>query len=271
LRCRHKTIILNRMRPVRPKIGLFVTCLVDAMRPSIGFAAAKLLSDAGCEVVVPRAQTCCGQPAYNSGDSGDARALAQQVITAFASVDFVVVPSGSCGGTIKVHYPEMFADDPGWRERAEHLAARTYELTTFLADVLQAEPAPPALTAKVAYHDSCSGLRELGIREQPRRLLSRVSGLEIAELANRDACCGFGGLFCVKYPEISRAMVDAKVDDIVSSGADTVLGGDLGCLLNIAGRLSRRELNLKVRHVAEVLAGDMSARPIGWGEDEGGR
>jgi L-lactate dehydrogenase complex protein LldE len=257
------------MRPVRPKIGLFVTCLIDAMRPSVGFAAAKLLRDAGCEVVVPRAQTCCGQPAYNSGDSGDARGLAQQVITAFAAVDFVIVPSGSCGGTIKVHYPEMFATDPVWRERAEHLAARTYELTSFLADVLETEPAPPPLTAKAAYHDSCSGLRELGIREQPRRLLQGVAGLEIAELANRDACCGFGGLFCIKYPEISQAMVDAKVDDIVSSGADTVLGGDLGCLLNIAGRLSRRELRLKVRHVAEVLAGNLDTPPIGWGDDDG--
>lgn len=256
------------MRPVRPKIGLFVTCLIDAMRPSVGFAAVKLLSDAGCDVVVPRAQTCCGQPAYNSGDSGDARSLAKQVITAFAGVDFVVVPSGSCGGTIKVHYPEMFAADPVWRERAEQMAARTYELTTFLADVLEAEPASPPLTAKVAYHDSCSGLRELGIREQPRRLLSRVAGLEVSELAQRDACCGFGGMFCVKYPEISQAMVDAKVDDIVSSGADTVLGGDLGCLLNIAGRLSRRELKLKVRHVAEVLAGQLDAPPIGWSEDE---
>lgn len=249
----------------RPRVGLFVTCLVDAWRPVVGFATVKLLEAAGCEVVVPPTQTCCGQPAYNSGDSEDARAVARKVIDAFAAVDYVVVPSGSCGGTISVHYPEMFQDDPEWADRARRLAARTFELTTFLVDVIGLTDPFPACTATVAYHDSCSSLRELGVRSQPRALLSRVEGIEVREHDDRDACCGFGGLFCVKYPEISEKMVAAKVASLVATGADTVLGGDLGCLLNIAGRLTREGQPMRVRHVAEVLAGMTDdSPPIGW-------
>ena len=251
------------MRAHRPTVGLFVTCLVDTMRPSVGFAATRLLENAGCEVVVPGGQTCCGQPALNSGDSRDARSIARQVVEAFAKVDYVVVPSGSCAGTIKVHYPELFAGEPEMARAVQRLAQRTWELTSFLEQVMKVR-VDGQYQAIATYHDSCSGLRELGIKAQPRALLAGISGLTLKELNGAEVCCGFGGLFCVKYPEISEKMVDAKVDEVLATGADTLLGGDLGCLLNIAGRLHRRGAHVRVRHVAEVLAGATEeAPPIG--------
>jgi L-lactate dehydrogenase complex protein LldE len=247
----------------KPAVGLFATCLVDLMRPVVGFAAVKLLEDAGCRVEVPVAQTCCGQPAYNSGDTADTLDIARHVITIFEGYDYVVAPSGSCAGMIKDHYPEAFADDPVWRPRAEALAAKTYELMSFLTDVRGVTATGAAFDGRVTYHDSCSGLRELGIKEQPRALLASVTGLSITEGKETETCCGFGGLFCIKYPDISEKMVDAKVDDIVATGADTVLAGDLGCLMNIAGRLQRRGLPIEARHAAEVLAGMTAAPAIG--------
>lgn len=243
-----------------PRVALFVTCLVDLMRPSIGDAAVKLLRDAGCTVDVPR-QTCCGQPAYNSGDVDDARALARNMIAAFEGFDYVVVPSGSCAGMVKLHYAELFGADDPWRARAEALAARTFELVSFLADVLGVVPAAPPFHARLTYHDSCSGLRELGIAAQPRRLLDAVPGAERVEMEDAEVCCGFGGLFCTKYGEISNEMVSRKAEAIVASGADMVLAGDLGCLINIAGKLKRIEASVAVRHVAEVLAGTTDAVP----------
>ncbi|MBK8909352.1 MAG: (Fe-S)-binding protein [Rhodospirillales bacterium] len=243
------------MSPSPARVGLFVTCLVDLMRPAVGFAAVKLLEDAGCAVSVPLAQTCCGQPAFNSGDNADAAALARQVIDAFVDYDYVVAPSGSCCGTIKVHYPELFADDPEMLERARDMAARTYELTTFLNDIIKAAPVEGRFERVATYHDSCSGLRELGIKTQPRALLAGIAGLEIREMHTAETCCGFGGLFCVKYPGISEKMVDVKADDIIATGAEVLLGGDMGCLMNMAGRLQRRGVAIEVRHVAEVLAG----------------
>lgn len=253
--------------PSRPRVGLFVTCLVDLFRPTVGFSAVKLLEDAGCLVEVPAAQTCCGQPAYNSGDRTDAIELARRVITVFAGYDYVVVPSGSCAAMIRRHYPALFADDPEMRGHADDLAGRTWELTSFLSDVLEIELGPVGFAGTVAYHDSCSGLRELGVREQPRRLLRKVSGLEIKELAQPEECCGFGGTFCVKYPEISQKMVTDKAEDVVATGADTLLAGDLGCLMNIAGRLQRMGSPVKVRHVAEVLAGAATGPAIGEAEN----
>lgn len=247
----------------KPTVGLFVTCLVDLMRPVVGFAAVKLLEDAGCRVDVPASQTCCGQPAYNSGDKADAIDIAKNTIAAFEGFDYVVAPSGSCAGMIKDHYPEAFAGDPGWSARAEALAGKTYELMSFLTDVLGVKATTAAFDGTVTYHDSCSGLRELGIKDQPRALLSSVEGLKISEGKETETCCGFGGLFCVKYPDISEKMVDAKVDDIIATGADTVLAGDLGCLMNIAGRLQRRGVDVKARHAAEVLAGMTAAPAIG--------
>ena len=249
----------------KPRVALFVTCLVDLHRPSVGFAAIRLLEDAGCDVEVPQAQTCCGQPAYNSGDRATAQAIARQVIRAFRGYDYVVAPSGSCAAMIAHHYPALFeGTDPAALGEARELAALTHELTAFLHDVLGATPNPTRYEGVVVYHDACSGLRELGVREQPRALLGGVAGLELRELVERDVCCGFGGTFCVKYPEISTRMVSDKTRDIAASGADTLLAGDMGCLLNLAGRLSRQGSTVRVRHVAEVLAGmTADAAPIG--------
>lgn len=244
------------------RVGLFVTCLVDFLRPSVGFAAVKLLEDSGCVVEVPR-QTCCGQPAYNSGDRANTRAIAEQVIDAFSAYDYVVAPSGSCAGMIKAHYPELFEGDSVWKNRADALAAKTHELVSFLVDVLKINGVSAAFSGSVTYHDACSGLRELGVRVQPRRLLSSVKGLKIEELPEANVCCGFGGTFCVKYPDISNAIVDKKAEMIESTGAPTLLAGDLGCLMNMAGKLQRRGSGVAVRHVAEVLAGMTDEPPIG--------
>jgi L-lactate dehydrogenase complex protein LldE len=250
----------------RPRVALFVTCLVDLHRPSIGFAAIRLLEQADCLVEVPRAQTCCGQPAYNSGDRVTTRDLAMGILDTFGGYDYVVVPSGSCGGMLKHHLPHLFDDDPDLRARADALAARTFELVSFLTDVIGVDQLPNRYAGgTVTYHDGCSGLRELGIKQQPRKLLQAV-GASVVEMANPEVCCGFGGTFCVKYPDISIRMVSDKTRDIVATGADTVVAGDLGCLLNIAGRLQREGCRTNVRHVAEVLAG-MTGQvpPIGQG------
>ena len=243
------------MAEKRVRVALFVTCLVDLFRPTVGFAAVKLLEEAGCTVEVPQAQTCCGQPAYNSGDRANAKAIALQVIDAFADYDYVVAPSGSCAGMIRQHYPEAFADDAALLPRAQELAARTWELVSFLVDVRGMQAVAARWERTTTYHDACSGLRELGVRDQPRRLLASVAGLALRELPEAEICCGFGGTFCVKYPDISDKMVDDKTADIAATGAEAVLAGDLGCLLNIAGKLTRQGRSIEVRHVAEVLAG----------------
>ena len=243
------------MPPVKPRVGLFVTCLVDLFRPSIGFAAVTLLERAGCVVDVPMAQTCCGQPAYNSGDRADTKELARRTIALFESHDYLVAPSGSCAGMIREHYPRLFENDPAVHARAEHLAKRTYELVSFLVDVMGMTSVDASYPGTVTYHDSCSGLRELNVKEQPRRLLRSVAGAKLVELPGAEVCCGFGGTFCIKFPEISVKMTADKCADIAATGADTLLAGDLGCLLNMAGRLSREGSKVQVRHVAEVLAG----------------
>jgi L-lactate dehydrogenase complex protein LldE len=246
------------------RVALLVTCLVDLFRPSIGFAAVKLLEEAGCTVEVPRAQTCCGQPGYNSGDKADAKAIARQAIAAFAGYDYVVAPSGSCAGMVRVHYPELFADEPAMLPQAEALAARTWELVAFLTEIRGMTDVAARCDKTVTYHDACSGLRELGVKAQPRRLLDSVAGLKLAELPGAEICCGFGGTFAVKYPDISDKMASDKVADIAATGAQCVLAGDLGCLLHIAGKLTRLGSRVEARHVAEVLA-DMTdtVPPIG--------
>ncbi len=250
----------------RLKVGLFVTCLVDLFRPNVGFAAVSLLEAAGCEVVVPGAQTCCGQPAYNNGDLENARWLATQVIEAFADVSYVVAPSGSCAGMLKVHYPALFEGGSPLHARACELAGRCHELTGFLHDVFGVRDLAACYPATITYHDSCSSLRECQVRDQPRRLLDRVDGLTLTELRDTERCCGFGGTFCVKFPELSQRMVDDKVTDITATGADVLLAGDMGCLLNIAGRLKRLGRSVRVYHVAEVLAGMAGGPGIGDGE-----
>ena len=237
------------------RVGLFVTCLVDLMRPSIGFAALELLEQAGCEVIVPDTQTCCGQPGYNAGDRASGLALARKVLAEFEDFDYIVAPSGSCAGMMRTHYPDLFRDQPE-RARVEAMCARTYELTEFLVDVMKFKASPKKSTKIITYHDSCSGLRELGVKAQPRALLAQVQGVTLKEMDECEACCGFGGTFAVKYGDISTHITDRKCESIKASGADAVVLGDLGCMLNIEGRLRRRgDEQTEVLHVAELLTG----------------
>lgn len=244
------------------RVGLFVTCLVDLWRPAVGFAALRLLEDAGCRVEIPATQTCCGQPAFNGGATANARAIAQQVIQTFAAYEYVVVPSGSCASLLKIHYPGLFPDDDPWQARAFDLARRSFEMLEFLSDVLERAPRG-RFPARAVYHDGCHGLRELGLKRQPRELLAGIEGLELRELAEPEACCGFGGTFCVKYPELSARLVDDKLRDIAATGADTLISGEMGCLLNLAGRLRRLGRPVRCFHALEVLAGMTTAPALG--------
>ena len=242
------------------RVGFFVTCLVDLMRPSIGFAALRLLEAGGADVFVPPTQTCCGQPAYNSGDRADAAALARKVVGEFEGCDYLVAPSGSCSGMIRTHYHDLFADDPAMLARVQALAGRTYELTDFLVNVMKLADVPGRFDGTVTYHDSCAGLREMGVKAQPRALLAKVRGLTVKEMAEPETCCGFGGTFSIKFGEISARLADNKCADVQASGADALVLGDLGCMLNIEGRLRRRgDTTTRVLHVAEVLAGPDNA------------
>jgi L-lactate dehydrogenase complex protein LldE len=245
-----------------PRVALFVTCLADMFRPQVGFAAAKLLEQAGCKVEVPL-QSCCGQPAYNGGDSMSAMAVARNVIATFEPYDFVVAPSGSCAGMIRVHYPRLFQGNDAWSRRAEALAKKTHELFSFLVNVRGVKTVAAACHAGVTYHDSCSSLREMGVKEEPRQLLSSVNGLALREIKEPQVCCGFGGFFSVKYPDVSARMADDKIADAVGTGAEMLVGGDLGCLLHLSGRMARRGEKLAVRHAAEVMAGLGSDPAIG--------
>jgi len=240
------------------EIALFVSCLADLMRPSTAQAALDLLEAAGYRVAVPTPQSCCGQPGYNAGDFEAAASIARQTITQFEGYRYVVVPSGSCAGMLRHHYPKLLEGE--WRERAEAFAGRVFELTSFLCDIAGYAPPRRAGTGSVAYHDACAGLRELGVREQPRQLL-RAAGFTVREPAERDVCCGFGGTFCARMPEISAHMADDRLRQLEATGAQEVVAGDLGCLLALAGRARRRGSSLRFRHVAELLA-DSAAPPI---------
>lgn len=240
------------------RVGFFVTCLVDLMRPSIGFAAIHLLEHGGAEVYVPPSQTCCGQPAYNSGDKASAKALAAKVVAEFEDCDYLVAPSGSCSGMIKTHYGDLFADDPAMSARVAKLAAKTRELTQFLIEDLGLKDVPGRFAGTVTYHDACAGLREMGVKKTPRALLALVPGLKLHEMVENEQCCGFGGTFSVKFGDISGRLADNKCRHIEESGADAVVVGDLGCMLNIEGRLRRRgNTKTRVLHVAEVAAGEL--------------
>ena len=244
------------------RVALFVTCLVDLFRPSVGFAAVRLMERLGATVVVPPEQTCCGQPAYNNGDFDSARAIARQVIAAFDGYEHVVVPSGSCAGMLVKHYPELFRDDPETLARAQDLAVRTRELSAFLAESGGDRAVDTRFAGRVAMHDSCSARRELGIHAAPRALLDAL-GAEQVELKDAETCCGFGGTFCVKYPDISARMVSDKAQTVIASGAEVLVSGDLGCLMNIAGRLKRMDSPVRVYHLAELLAGMTDGPGIG--------
>ncbi len=252
----------GRKQQAAPRVGLFVTCLVDLFRPAIGFAALKLLEEAGCTVEVPVAQTCCGRSAYSSGDRQEARAMAQNTIEAFKGFDHVVTPSGACAGMLAIHYPVLFEGDPEWQARATALAAKVHELTSFLVDIQGMGAVGTRLAASVTYHDACAGLNDLGVRAQPRMLLESVEGIRLVEMRDPTSCCGFGG--CAgSHPALSASRATRKTADIEAAGADMLLAGDLGCLMDMAGRLRRQGSQVEVRHIAEVLAGMVDGPPIG--------
>jgi L-lactate dehydrogenase complex protein LldE len=238
------------------RVGFFVTCLVDLMRPSVGFSALKLLEAGGADVYVPPTQTCCGQPAYNSGDRADAIKLARKVVLEFEDCDYLVTPSGSCSGMIRTHYEELLANEPDLKDRVRALTEKTWELTSFLTQVVKLDRVPGTFKGTITYHDSCAGLREMGVKAQPRELLARVPGLSLKEMAEPETCCGFGGTFSIKFGEISARLADNKCGHVEAAGVDALVLGDLGCMLNIEGRLRRRgDTKTEVLHVAEVLSG----------------
>jgi L-lactate dehydrogenase complex protein LldE len=235
------------------KVTLFIQCLVDAVWPQVGDAMVQVLNRLGLDLDCPTNQTCCGQPAFNAGYHREARSAAQRFIEIFEGAEAIVCPSGSCVHMVRHHYPELLGDDPLWAGRARRVADRTFEFSEYLIDVLGVEDLGAHYAGRITYHDSCHLLRGLRVKDQPRKLLRKVAGAEFVEMNKSDFCCGFGGTFAVKYPEISGAMVQAKVQNILDSGADTVVGCDTGCLLNIAGAISRAGLSIKTRHIAEIL------------------
>ena len=237
------------------KVALFVTCLVDQLCPQVGMATVEVLERAGCSVTFDERQTCCGQPAFNTGYRNEARKFAKRFIEIFENSDAeaIVIPSGSCAAMVK-HFHEVFADEPDWQERSDRIAAKTHELSSFLVNVLGVEDVGAASRCKATWHDACHGLRDLGIHDEPRRLLNNVEGLEYVEMENADVCCGFGGTFSVKYPEISAGILDNKIEMIEKSGADIVVACDASCLMQIGGRLSRIGSKIQTKHIAEILA-----------------
>ena len=236
-------------------VTLFIQCLVDGIYPEVGEAMVHIFRKLGISMTCPTRQTCCGQPAFNSGYRRKARIAAKRFIEIFETADTIVCPSGSCVTMVRHHYAKLFNDDASWVQRARRVADKTYELTEYLVDILGAEDLGAQYNGKVTYHDSCHLLRSLGVQEQPRRLLRKVAGAEFVELYDSDKCCGFGGAFSVKYADISAAMVEDKVNNIIASGADTVTGCDMGCLMNIQGMLSRKGSDIKTLHIAQILAG----------------
>lgn len=234
---------------------MFITCLVDQLCPNVGVAAVEVLRRAGCEVIFDERQTCCGQPAFNTGYRKEARKFAEKFIEIFEESDaeYIVSPSGSCTAMVK-HFHEVFPDDKNWRERCERIAAKTYEFSSFLVNILKTENVEAKFSGKITWHDACHGLRDLNIKDEPRGLLKNVKNAEFVELENADVCCGFGGTFSVKYPEISAAILDNKIAAIEASGADFVTACDASCLMQIGGRLSRINSRVKPLHIAEILA-----------------
>ena len=236
-------------------VTLFIQCLVDGIYPEVGEAMVAIFRKLGIKLRCPTRQTCCGQPAFNSGYQGEARVAARRFIDIFESADAIVCPSGSCVTMVRHHYPQLFADDAAWLPRARHVAAKTFELTEYLVNILGVVDLGACFYGRVTYHDSCHLLRNLRIKKQPRALLRKVAGLEFIEMNDSDRCCGFGGLFSFKYGDISAAMAEDKVKNIIASGADTVVGCDMGCLMNIQGMLSRKGADIKIMHIAQILAG----------------
>jgi len=236
------------------KVALFVTCLVDQLWSNIGTSCVAVLRQVGCEVEFDDRQTCCGQPAFNTGYRDEARQVARRFIEIFeeSKADAIVSPSGSCTAMVH-HFPELFREDPLWFERAQTIAARTHEFSSFLIRVLKVEDVGASWQGKLTWHDACHGLRDLNIKTEPRKLIRNVRGAEFIEMENAESCCGFGGTFSVKYPEISVAILDQKIEAIERAGVQAVVSGDASCLMQIGGRLSRRRSKVEVMHLAELL------------------
>ena len=237
----------------RTKAALFATCIVDQLYPQVGVSVVRVLRRLGVDLSFPADQTCCGQPLYNSGFTHEARQLARRVLTSFSGAQYVVVPSGSCSAMIKVFYQDLFHDDPATLQQVQQLAPRVYEFSQFLVDVLEVQEMEPGHTGSVTYHPSCHLLREMEVRDQPRKLLNSVGGLDLKDLPQAEVCCGFGGTFAIKYPHISEEMLADKIDSVRASGAETLVSCDMGCLMQIEGGLSRRGSPIKVRHLAQML------------------
>ena len=237
------------------KVTLFIQCLVDTHYPEVAEAMVRVFQRLGISLTCPTDQTCCGQPAFNSGYRRQARIAAQHFIDVFEDADIIICPSGSCVNMVRHHYAELFQNDAGWLQRAQPMARCTYELSEYLVDVLGVDNLGATFNGRVTYHDSCHLLRGIGVKQQPRKLLQHVSGLDFIEMRDSDYCCGFGGTFSVKYPEISDAMVTDKVKNIMDTKVDAVVGCDMGCLMNIQGKLSRLGSPVKVMHIAQILAG----------------
>jgi L-lactate dehydrogenase complex protein LldE len=236
-------------------VTLFIQCIVDGVYPEVGEAMVRLFSKLGLAMTYPEDQTCCGQPAFNSGFRKEARRAARRFIEIFESAETIVCPSGSCVNMVRNHYPKLFENDPAWRDRADDIASKTFELSEFLVDVLKVEDVGASFDGKVTYHESCHLLRGIGISHQPRKLIANVRGSEFIEMQDVDRCCGFGGAFSVKYADISAAILSEKIKNIETTGADVVVGCDMGCLMNIQGMLSKKGSPVRVMHIAELLAG----------------
>jgi L-lactate dehydrogenase complex protein LldE len=237
------------------KVTLFIQCIIDGIYPEVGFAVARIFEKLGIEVKCPAEQTCCGQPAFNSGYRKEAKRAAEHFIDVFGDAEAIVCPSGSCVNMVRNHYPELFRDDARLLERAKGIGTKTFELTEYLVDVLKVEDLGSRYDGRITYHDSCHLMRGIGVKEQPRKLIRKIRGAEFVEMNDSDRCCGFGGAFSVKYPEISAAILEDKIKNIISSNADVVTGCDMGCLMNIQGMLSRKGLPVKTMHIAQLLAG----------------
>jgi len=239
-----------------PKVTLFIQCIVDSVFPKVGQSMVRVLDRLGVSMDYPEDQTCCGQPAFNSGYRGEARAAAKRFIEIFEDAEAIACPSGSCVDMVRNHYSDLFENDPQWLARAEHVAGKTFEFSEFLVDVLKVEDVGASFAERVTYHDSCHLMRGIGVSRQPRVLISNVKKIDFVEMHDADRCCGFGGTFSFKYPDISTVMLEEKVRNIEASGAGVVVGCDMGCLMNIQGMLNRKNININTMHIVELLDHD---------------
>ncbi len=235
------------------KVSIFIPCFIDQLYPSVGFSMVKVLEQVGCTVDYNPDQTCCGQPAFNAGFWGEAKDVCSKFIKNFSAATHVVMPSASCAGFVKNYYAKLFNNSPAYNE-VKQLSAKTYELSDFLVNVLKVEDVGASFHAKATYHDSCAGLRECGIKQEPRKLLSHVKGLELAEMNDVETCCGFGGTFAVKFEPISIAMAEQKVSNAVATGAECIISTDMSCLMQIDGYIKSKKIDMQVMHIADVLS-----------------